>query len=81
MDDQWITQRPLLYLENPGTSQWIESGCAKSINGFGGQSNELLRRQEAWRLPQVPREQREPGSSSFQFAVERVLSLLATKGL
>ena len=41
MDDQWITQRPLFYLENPGTSQWIESGCTKSVNGFGGQSNEL----------------------------------------
>jgi hypothetical protein len=38
-----------------------------------------VRRQEDWRLAQVPREQQEPGSSSFQLAVERVLSLLATK--
>ncbi len=41
MYDQWITQRPLLYLENSGTSHWIESGCTESINRFGGQSDEL----------------------------------------
>ena len=41
MDNQRITQRPLFYLENLGTSHWVERGCTESINGFGGQSDEF----------------------------------------
>jgi len=41
MYDQWIAQGPFFCFENPGTSQVIESGCAKSIHSFRGQGDEL----------------------------------------
>ena len=58
----------------------IESGRTKSIHGFRGQRDQLSGGEKLGGWLKSLGSSEEPGSSSFQFAVERVLSLLTTKG-